>query len=137
MTLCSFRLPSNHSLKVGTESTVSRPTPRPTRRGRRVAAFIVGAAYLAREIIKARYWLYVRIVLEFTTAPPAIALCISTHVWDFQRATTVYDCTSSTARGRRVGVTHQIDRGRHAAEAAVDVAVDVAADYERLNAFLV
>ena len=63
-------------------------------------------------------------------------------------------CTSSTARGRRVGViaaiTHQIDRdggrrGRRAVDAAVDVVVDaavdvaveVAADYERLNAFFV
>ena len=31
-------------LKVGTESTASQPTSRPTRRGRRVAAFIIGAA---------------------------------------------------------------------------------------------
>ena len=58
---------------------------RPTRGGRRVAAFIVGAAYLAREIIKARYRVYcIRIHRS-----AAIPLCISTHVWDFQRATTV------------------------------------------------
>ena len=46
------------TLKVGTESNASQPTPRPMRRGRRVAAFIVGAAYLARESLKARYRVY-------------------------------------------------------------------------------
>ena len=75
-------------IKVGTEWTASRLTPRPMWRGRRVAAFVVGAAYLARVSLKL---VPGYIVLEFTTPPPAISLCksISIHVWDFQRATTI------------------------------------------------
>ena len=82
------------TLKVGTDSTASRQTPRrtreanaalakswpttrPTRRVRGVVAFSVGSAYLSREIINARYR-----VLKFTTAPQAIAICNSTNVWD-------------------------------------------------------
>ena len=117
-------------------SVQSRP-----RRGRRVAAFIVEAAYLALEIVKAR----LQSILYWNSLPLRQQLRFVFPLM-YGSSNVPLPCTSSTARGRRVGViaaiTHQIDRdgcrrGRRGGRRAADAAVDVAADYERLNAYFV
>ena len=76
---------SRSTCEANAARATSWPTTRLIRRVRGVVAFIVGVTYWARELIKARYR-----VLKFTIAPPAIALCNSINVWNFQSATTVY-----------------------------------------------